>query len=158
MSGKRKISDVFISHYKRDEEHLHRFKALMKRNGVAVRNSSVDSSKLNNANNPDYIKSMLRKRIRWAETFFVLIGPKTHTREWVGWEIDQAYRQGKRIVGVYINGAKESDVPIELDDYGDALVGWDFRNIKRAMNGAAIWVAPNGNSRISPFATSRTNC
>jgi hypothetical protein len=38
----------------------------------------------------------------------VLIGKETHSRPWVNWEIEEAAKQGKRIVGVYEHGGMDA--------------------------------------------------
>ena len=83
-----KEKNVFISHFGKDDEHIGKLKELMQQKGYTLRNSSIDSTKPNDASNPDYIRQLLRDRIEWAGTTIVLIGPKTHTREWVDWEIE----------------------------------------------------------------------
>lgn len=127
--------NVFISHYGKDDEHIAKLKSLLSDNGYILKNSSIDSSKPNDASNPEYIKSLLRDRIRWAGTTMVLIGEKTHTREWVNWEIEQANQMGKRIVGVFLNGASDSDVPEAFKKFGNALVGWTSEKIIDAIEG-----------------------
>lgn len=128
--------NVFISHYNKDEEHISRLRELIgDKQGVVLRNHSIDSTKPNNAKNEEYIKSLLRERIGNSGTVVVLIGPKTHTRWWINWEIEQAYKQGKRIVGVYTSGASESDIPENFENYGDALVGWQSERVLGAIDG-----------------------
>lgn len=58
--------NVFISHIHEDDATLQGLKDLLKRNGYEIRDGSIDSSKPNNAIDPDYIKSaILAPRIRW---------------------------------------------------------------------------------------------
>ena len=156
---KKKAHNVFISHYHRDQEDLDGLKDLMKRKGYDIRDSSIDELKPNKAKNKDYIKSLLRSRIDWAGTVLVLVGQETHSRPWVNWEIEYANSQGKRIVGIYAHGAKESDIPKNLDRYGDALVGWDSKNLIDAIRGKHHdWVTPDGNPRKGPWKTDRSKC
>lgn len=89
------FKNVFVSHYGRDDEHVQNLKQLLKSNGMTIKNSSIDSTKPNQASNADYIRSLLRDRIRWAGTTIVLIGPRTHTRDWVNWEIEQSSETGE---------------------------------------------------------------
>ena len=111
------------------------------------KNSSVTSEKFNRANNPDYIKSLLRSRISWAKTVVCLIGPKTHDSEWVDYEIRNAAKQGKRIVGVFVRGAKDSDIPPALNEFADAIVGWNKDSIVDAINGKATFCNADGTAR-----------
>ena len=76
--------NIFISHIHEDDEYVSRLSDLLKKNGYDVRNGSIDSSKPNDARNPEYIKEKyLRPRINWAGTLVVLIGPGTHQSDWV---------------------------------------------------------------------------
>ena len=106
-----------------------------RKRGYILRNSSVDSTKPNDAKNNEYIKTLLSDGIKWAGTTIVLIGPKTHTRPWIDWEIEKSLKQGNRIIGVFINGATDSDIPENFNKYGDALVGWISEKIIDAIEG-----------------------
>jgi len=151
--------NVFVSHYYRDEEHIQKLKDLLVTRDYQLKNSSIDSTKPNAANNPEYIKKLLRERISWAGAFICLIGPHTHKREWVDWEIEQANKQGKRIIGIYIYGAGDSDVPENFEKYGDALIGWTSQKIIEALEGNLNnWENPDGNTRPSKWNSSRSQC
>ena len=144
-----KSKNVFISHYGKDDQHIGKLRVLLEKKGYTLRNSSVDSSKPNRAKNPEYIRRLLRLRIHWAGTFICLIGSKTATRDWVDWEIRQAAQKGKRIIGVFAHGAKNSDIPEALDELGDGLTGWNSDKIIDALEGKDIgWCTPEGNPRI----------
>ena len=117
-----------------------------------MRDSSIYESKIkNNATNEQYIKyELIKPQISWAGTVVVLIGKDTAKSDYVNWEIKTAGEMGKRIVGVYLQGAKEGDVPEELNEYGHALVGWNGDKIVRAIGGEDMdWEKPDGNSRDS---------
>jgi len=130
------IKNVFISHVHEDDEVLGELKDLLGKNGYEIRDGSIDSSKPNEAKDPDYIKSeILGPRIRWAGAMIVLISPDTHTSEWVDWEIEYAHKEGKRIVGVWVRGGQEADVPESLDRFADAVVGWQGERVIEALNG-----------------------
>ena len=157
MYGK-KVINLFISHFGGDEEHIPKLKNLLKNKNYNIRDSSIDETEPNNAKNPDYIKTLLRPKIDWAGTMLVLIGPKTHERDWVNWEIEYAARQGdKRIVGVYIQGATDADVPDKLNDYGDACVAWNSDKLIAAIEGENIWHDSAGQPRPSD-ETGRITC
>ncbi|WP_423807870.1 TIR domain-containing protein [Photobacterium damselae] len=151
--------NVFISHYGKDDDSVQGLKKLLSNNGYTLRNSSIDSTKPNNATNEDYIKSLLRKKMEWAGSAIVLIGPETHTREWVNWEIDLAHRLGKPIVGVFMQGATDSDVPESFEKYGDSLVGWRSDKIIEALEGTYnSWSGSNGEPWKGKYSTERVVC
>jgi hypothetical protein len=134
MSNKTK--NVFISHVHKDDDGLKDLKALLQRNGMDVRDSSINSDRPNNAKSPEYIKTeILSPRIDWASTMIVYISPETKNSEWVNWEIERAHKQDKTIVGVWERGVNGCEVPEALDEYGHALVGWNADKIISAVNG-----------------------
>jgi hypothetical protein len=153
------VKNVFISHVHEDDSVLPELKDLLSRQGYEIRDSSIDSSKPNEANDPDYIKSqILAPRIQWAGAIIVLISPDTHTSEWVDWEIEYAAKEDKRIVGVFVRGAQDSDVPKNLDVYADAVVGWSGPSVTDALEGRTNdWVTSDGKVR-PPRIISRYQC
>jgi hypothetical protein len=153
-----KTKNFFMSHHNVDEAHIQKLKGLLARKGYNVKNSSIDSSRPNFASNEEYVKRLLRLRIRWAGTFVCLIGHDTHTRDWVNWEIKQAHLQGKRIVGVFTHGARQADVPENLNKYGNSLVTWNGDNIVEAIEGGTNWCNADGSRRSDSAAFIRTTC
>jgi hypothetical protein len=153
------VKNVFISHFNEDEDHINRLKNLLSKNGYILRNSSIDSTKPNDAKNTEYIKKLLTSGIKWAGTTIILIGPKTHTRPWINWEIKQSLKQGNRIIGVFINGASDSDIPENFEKYGDALVGWISEKIIDAIEGRLNnWEKPDGTPREGQWSPYRECC
>lgn len=142
------VHNVFISHRHEDDALISRLKSLLARNGADVRDSSVNKSNFNNAKDPNYIKSLLAARIKWAGTIFVLVTPNTKDHEWVNWEIEYASKQpDKRIVGVWGPDAEGCEVPEALQSYADAIVEWDDDAIIAALHGADNWHNPDGTER-----------
>lgn len=151
--------NVFISHHGKDDEHISKLKNLLNSNGYILKNSSIDSTKPNQATNEEYIKAMLRERIRWASVTLVLIGHDTHDRKWVNWEIEEAHKQGKRVVGVFIFGATDADVPEAFEKYGNTLEGWNSEKIIDAINGKSNdFKKPDGTPWENKWKSNRGEC
>lgn len=146
MSDK-EVRNIFISHYNKDAEYIEKLKQLADKQGYELRNSSFDGSEQNNASSTEYIKSLIKPKLDWASTVIVLIGPRTHTRPWVDWEIEEANKKGKRIIGVFLPGAKDSDLPEKFNDYGDATIGWNSEKLVDAIEGDNIWLNTSGEPR-----------
>ncbi|MCG8668930.1 MAG: TIR domain-containing protein, partial [Pseudomonadales bacterium] len=128
------VKNVFISHIHEDDAGLGKLKDLLSKNGMDIRDASINSDKPNNATSPDYIKTeILAPQINWAGTFLVYITPETKNSEWVNWEIEYAEKQGKHIVGIWANGDNQCEVPEALDKYADAIVGWQADKIIDAI-------------------------
>lgn len=141
MSSKNNRRHVFISHHHADDSEVDKLRSLLSRGGHDIRNSSIRAKPANKERlekglvRPEVIRRLLRRKISWAGTVVVLIGKNTHTREWVNWEIEEANKQGKRIVGVYKRGGTEADVPPPLEKYASSIVGWDSNCIMNAIDG-----------------------
>lgn len=138
--------NVFISHVHEDDAGLGKVKDLLAKHGMNIRDSSINSSNPNNAKSEGYIKSeVLAPQIKWAGTLVVYVSPATKHSDWVNWEIEYAHKIGKRIVGVWENGSKDCDLPDALNNYADAIVGWNGSSIIDAINGDSdVWEKPDG--------------
>ncbi len=148
MAEEKEIKNVFVSHYHEDEDSIKQFKYLLSAD-YCIKNYSVTSEKYNNATNEEYIKSLLRPLINQSSTLICLIGPETHDSKWVDWEIREAEKLDRQIIGVYIQGAKDSDIPPALEEFADAIVGWNTDNIEKALGGESIFVNSDGSPRAS---------
>lgn len=143
------IKNAFISHIHEDDAGLRDLKDLVAKHGLNVRDSSITSENPNKAKDPDYIKQqILAPQIEWASTLVVYVSPDTKHSEWVNWEIEYANKLGKRIVGVWEQGANQCEVPEALERYADAMVGWHGESIVDAITGASnAWYEPEGKLR-----------
>ena len=122
-----KKHNIFISHYGEDERQLDSLKQRLRDHGCDIRNSSVEKKKYRPYKVTDAtIARYLRICIRWAKTFIVMIGEHTHKRPWVNYEIRNAARQGKAIIGIYEHGCKDGvELPEAFKRYGTNTLGWN---------------------------------
>ena len=139
-NGKRR--HVFISHHHADDAEVTKLSDLLSRRGYDIRNSSIRAKPANQRRleqglvKEETIRRLLRLKISWATTVVVLVGKDTHKRQWVNWEIEQANKQGKRIVGVYVRGGTEADLPPALNKYASSrVVGWNADAIMDVIDG-----------------------
>ncbi len=156
------IKNIFISHVHYDDDLVPKLKDLIERAGMTVRDGSITEDKPNDAQNEEYIKrDILKPRIEWASTLVVLITHDTADSWWVDWEIKHAVQQGKRVVGVFAQGATDADIPEELGKCGDAaIVGWQSDRIVGAINGdIGEWDDPqSGEPRSPEWVINRYRC
>ncbi len=158
----RREKNVFISHYSKDDHHVQRLKKRLLAKGFKLRNSSIDSIKRNRKKrplatrratllSPIRIKHLLSLGIRWAGTFICLIGKETHTRPWVDFEIKEAHKQDKKIIGIYVHGAKVgTPLPANFLKYGDSPFGWNSTDkIIDAIENDTAYEWENPDSSIS---------
>lgn len=156
------IKNIFVSHQHNDADKIESFKKLIGNHGIDMKDSSIYENKLkNNATNEQYIKQeLIKPQMKWAGTVVVLIGKDTSKSDYVNWEIKIAAEMGKRIVGVYLQGSKEEDIPTELIENGNNLVGWNGKKIVDAINGEDLeWENPDGTPRSNnPMDLPRYQC
>ncbi|MFH1982906.1 MAG: TIR domain-containing protein [Pseudomonadota bacterium] len=148
---KDKVKNVFISHHHKDDAHVDKLTKLLHSKDYHIRNSSIRAKPTNQKRldkglvKDATIKRLLRMKISWAGSVIVLVGKETHKRPWVDWEITQAHKQGKTIVGVYEYGLKEKvELPKSLEKYQTAQVGWDSQKIIDAIEGRSVFEYPGG--------------
>lgn len=159
MNSESKRRHIFISHHHADDAEVDKLTSLLSRSGHDIRNSSIRAKPANQRRleqglvSDETIRRLLRRKISWAGTVVVLIGQETHSRPWVTWEIEQANKQGKRIVGVYIRGGTEADKPAALEKYASAIIGWNSERIIAAIDGTEN---PFQNPDGSPRQVTRT--
>lgn len=159
-----KRKHLFISHHHKDDAEVTKMTNLISSKGYDIRNSSVRMKPENQRRMDEkrvsdkVIQRTLRMKISWASTVVVLVGKDTHTRRWVNWEIDKAHQQGKRIIGVYLRGGTEADVPKSLEKYGSSIVGWNSDSIIGAIEGQNDFQNPDGGNRLPPNLNENYNC
>jgi hypothetical protein len=154
------VKHVFISHVHEDDAGLAGLKDLLSKQGMEIRDGSINAEKPNDAKSPDYIKSqILAPRIQWASVLIVYITPQTKLSEWVNWEIEYAVKLGKKVIGVWGHGDAECDLPQALNDYADAvIVGWHGPKIIEAINDSkGDWEKPDG-APAEPHKIKRHPC
>jgi hypothetical protein len=155
----------FISHHHADDSRVDQLTDLLTRAGNDVRNSSVRMKPANQRRfdegriSDETIRRLLRMKISWATTVVVLVGKETHTRPWVNWEVEEAHRQGKKIVGVYERGGMDVALPKALEDYSTRLVAWNADSIVDAIEGDVNrFENPDGSPREPVHAGTKVVC
>lgn len=153
------IKNVFVSHVHEDDDGLGKLKDLLAKNGLTIRDFSINSEKPNKARSEEYIKSqILAPRIQRSSVIVVYISPETKDSEWVDWEIEYAQKLGKRIVGVWADGEKGCEIPSPLSKYADAVVGWTGNRIIDAINGSISGIENPDGSPGTPRDIARYSC
>lgn len=143
------LKNIFISHIHEDDSKLGELKNLLKENGLVAKDYSINSDKPNQAKDESYIKNkILAPQIDQCSVLVVYISKDTKDSKYVNWEIEYAAKQEKRIVGVWGNGENGCELPVALEEYRDALVGWTGSNIVDAiLNDNSIQENADGSSR-----------
>ena len=78
-------------------------------------------------------KSEVRNLIELTSAVIVMIGPNTAKSNAVDWEIRQAHRQNKRVIGVRIRRDQNHEIPPAMTEYGDDVTNWDTKTIAQLL-------------------------
>lgn len=85
----------------------------------------------------EYIRRQIRERIRRASVAVVYLSEASAQSKWVNWEIQEACRLGKGVVGVYKGDTPPSTVPRALAECGGEVVPWKHQSLMDAIERAA---------------------
>lgn len=78
-------------------------------------------------------KERVRERISQTSAVIVAIGEKTHESKAVDWEIREAHRQGKKVIGVRLYKDENHKVPEAIREHGDDVVAWNAKQIAQEL-------------------------
>ena len=124
-----KVRNVFISFHIDDEAQVNLLRHQAKDNefGLEFRDYSVKEPF------DEKWKTNCKERISQTSALICMIGEKTVQREAVVWEIKEAYRQGKKVIGVRIHRDKHHPIPKPLLEHNAPIVEWNLAKISKLL-------------------------
>lgn len=129
-------SKIFISYDYDNDKHYKNLLVAWDKNDLfdfSFYDSSVDVSV--NSDDANYIKSVIKERIKSSAYFLCIIGKKTSKSEWVTWEINKAVELKKKLVAVKIDDENTSPSAI-LGVGAKWALSFTFDSIKKAIERA----------------------
>ena len=73
-------------------------------------------------------KSEVKNLIHLSSALIVAIGKNTHMSDAVNWEIDEAHRQEKQVIGILLHRDIDLEIPPAMDVY-DEVIYWNTDDI-----------------------------
>ena len=73
-------------------------------------------------------KRPVRNLIRGSSAVIVAIGKNTYKRRAVNWEIAEAHRQNKHVIGLILHRYKRHRIPSAMDEF-DEVIYWNTGDI-----------------------------
>src|SRR5437867_10417030 len=124
-TSRARTRNVFISFSIADEAQVNLLRSQAKdpRFGLEFRDYSVKEPF------DEKWKANCRDRIAQTSATIVMIGEDTASREAVNWEIEESYRQGKKVIGVRISRERNDPVPPALKEHRAPIINWDLKAI-----------------------------
>lgn len=123
-----RVRNVFISFKIEDEAQVNLLRHQAKEGlGIEFRDYSVKEPF------DEKWKTNCKERIAQTSALICFIGEKTAESEAVNWEIKEAYRQGKKVIGVRIYRDKNHPIPKPLKEHDAPIVDWDNAKISQLL-------------------------
>jgi hypothetical protein len=124
-----RTKNVFISFHVEDEQRVNLLRAQAKsdRFDIDFRDYSIKEPF------DEKWKTNCRERIAQTSVTICFIGEKTATREAVIWELEESYRQGKKVIGVRIYRDENHQIPAPLLKNNAPIVEWTIEDISRLL-------------------------
>ena len=78
-------------------------------------------------------KKNVAEKMKQTSAVIVAVGKDTHKSKAVEWEIEEAHRQGKKVVGMRIYRSANHKPPAALSRHGDKVIPWDTKKISKEL-------------------------
>lgn len=78
-------------------------------------------------------KQKVAEKLEQTSAMIVAIGEHTHKSKSVAWEIEEAHKQGKKVVGVRMHSDVDHKVPAAISKHGDKVIPWNAKQIAKAL-------------------------
>jgi len=95
------------------------------------KNYSVPEHDPIDADNKEKLKEALTNQIKPSSVVIIIAAMYANYSEWIDYEIDEAVRMGKYIIGV--KPWSQERVPKKIQDNADKLVGWNSISVINAV-------------------------
>lgn len=123
--------NIFISHAWHRSEHYKKVIEWLDDSEIEYKNYSVpEHDQLDSTTNKE-LKEDLTKQIKPASCIIVLSGMYVRYSDWIEYEIKEAIRMNKYIIGVKPWGQEK--IPSIISENADKMVGWNQNSIINAM-------------------------
>jgi hypothetical protein len=123
------VRNVFISFHIEDEAQVNLFRSQARDEdfGMEFRDYSVKEPF------DEEWKRNCAERISQTSMTVCMIGPDTASRPAVIWELEESYRQGKKVIGVKIYRDRNDPIPEPLKRHNAPVVNWSRDEINEYL-------------------------
>lgn len=129
-NSERSQRNVFISFHMEDESQVRFFTTQAKKENTLIdfRDYSVKEPF------DEKWRANARERISQTSATIVMIGPETATRPAVNFEIEESYRQGKKVIGVKIYKNENHPIPDAMKKNNATVINWVLTDIQKELD------------------------
>lgn len=118
---------IFISHAWHRSEHYKKIVGWLDESNIVYSNYSVPKENPLHSGKTSKLKEDLTAQIKPASCVIILAGMYAAYSGWIEYEIDEAVRMGKYIIGVHPWGQEKT--PTIISDNADVMVGWNSKSV-----------------------------
>jgi hypothetical protein len=126
---------LFISHAWDYSEHYKKIKEWLEEDSISWKDYSVPVTNQIDADTKKELKAKLTSKIKLSSAIIVTSGMYAAYSEWMDYEIDEAVRMDKVIIGVKPWGQER--VPKKIQDNATVMVGWNKSSVINAIKNYA---------------------
>lgn len=126
-----KLYNLFISHAWGYDFQYQTVVNWLDGSNLNYRNYSVPKHDPLHAHNKSQLEKDLTNQIKPASCIIIISGMYAAYSDWIEYEIHEAVRMGKYIIGLRPWGAQR--VPQIIERYADEMIGWNSESLIRAI-------------------------
>lgn len=86
--------------------------------------------------NRDYIRRKIREKINRTSVTVCLIGPDTHTSNWVEWELEESFDKGNTVIAMALKGVDRATLPAPIKTHNLKFHAWDPNHLATLIEDA----------------------
>lgn len=129
---------VFISFDHEDLDEVNLLRGQAKNDNLDLKFDDHSVKEPYNSDNVDYIKRNIREKIDRCSVTIVYLSDKAASSKWVNWEIEESFKRGKGVIGVYKGDRPPAKTPPAFIQNGCKTVKWEHAILTKAIEDACI--------------------
>lgn len=129
---------VFISFDHEDLDEVNLLRGQAKNENLDLKFDDHSVKEPYDSDNVDYIKRNIREKIDRCSVTIVYLSDKAALSKWVNWEIEESFKRGKGVIGVYKGDRPPDKTPPAFNQNGCKAVKWEHAVLKKSIEDACV--------------------
>lgn len=123
--------NLFISHSWDYAQQYNTLISWLDASSLYYKNYSISIEKSFDDMSNRKLKEKLTEQIRHASVVIIIGGMYAAYSDWIDYEIDEAVRMGKKIIGIYPWG--QDRMPTKIQQHADKIIRWQSDSLIQAI-------------------------
>ena len=128
---------VFISFAYEDVDEVNLLRGQAKNDKTDLEFDDFSVKEAFNSTNADYIKRQIREKIDKCSVTVVYLSGNSANSDWVNWEIEESFKRGKGVIGVYKGDTPPRSAPKAFLENKCKKVKWSHEELTSAIETAS---------------------